>query len=74
MKYNDNLLKNQTVFDLDSHKLSIGGQYRYEDLHNQDNQLPTATNVNKLTRWSWALFTEDEWTITTNDFRLTGWY
>lgn len=71
MKYNDNLFKNQTVFDLDSHKLSIGAQYRYEDLHDQGNQLPTATNVNKLTRWSWALFTEDEWMIT-NDFSLTA--
>lgn len=64
-------LKNQTVFDLDSHKLSIGGQYRYEDLHDQGNQLPTAANFNKLTRWSWALFSEDEWTIT-SDFSLTA--
>lgn len=71
MQYNDSLLKNQTVFDLDSHKLSIGGQYRYEDLHDQGNQLPTAANFNKLTRWSWALFSEDEWTIT-SDFSLTA--
>ncbi|TNH44064.1 ligand-gated channel protein [Photorhabdus luminescens] len=71
MKYYDNLFNTHTVFMLDDHSLSIGGQYRYEDLRDEGNQLASAKNINKLTRWSWALFVEDEWQMT-NDFALTG--
>ncbi|MBC3215839.1 ligand-gated channel protein [Serratia fonticola] len=61
----------QIQFDLASHLLSLGGQYRYEDLHDEGNLLQTADNPNQLTRWSWALFAEDEWALT-NDFTLTA--
>lgn len=71
MEYNDTLVKNQTVFNLGDHTLSIGGQYRYEDLRDKGNQLASAADVDKLTRYSWALFAEDEWMMT-NDFALTG--
>ncbi|MDE1478057.1 ligand-gated channel protein [Xenorhabdus bovienii] len=71
MKYNDTLFNNQTTFILDDHTLSVGGQYRYEDLRDTGNKLNSAKDVNKLTRWSWALFAEDEWQMT-NDFALTG--
>lgn len=71
MEYNDTLVKNQTVFNLGDHTLSIGGQYRYEDLRDKGNQLSSAQGVDKLTRYSWALFAEDEWMMT-NDFALTG--
>ncbi|NHB91445.1 ligand-gated channel protein [Photorhabdus cinerea] len=71
MKYQDTVFNNQTVFQLGDHTLSVGGQYRYENLHGGDNTLASANNLNKLTRWSWALFAENEWQMT-NDFALTG--
>ncbi|MCV5004839.1 TonB-dependent receptor, partial [Escherichia coli] len=45
-----------------------GGQYRYEELKDEGNKLK---GNNKLDRYSWALFAEDEWTLT-NDFALTA--
>ncbi|OTA16170.1 iron-regulated outer membrane virulence protein, TonB receptor family [Xenorhabdus vietnamensis] len=72
MKYDDTVFNNQTVLTLGDHTLSVGGQYRYEMLKDStSNQLPSAKDINKLTRWSWALFAEDEWQMT-NDFALTG--
>ncbi|WP_445375011.1 ligand-gated channel protein [Photorhabdus tasmaniensis] len=71
MKYNETVFNNHSVFILDDHTVSMGGQYRYEDLRDDGNQLPSASDVNKLTRWSWALVAEDEWQMT-NDFALTG--
>ncbi len=48
MQYSNNLLKSHIVFDLDSDKLSIIGEYRYyEDLHDRNNkyrQQPTLIN------------------------------
>ncbi len=49
----------------------MGGQYRYEDLQDQGNQLNVANRANQLTRWSWAMFVEDEWSLT-DTFALTG--
>ncbi|QXF34235.1 ligand-gated channel protein [Photorhabdus luminescens] len=72
MRYKDTVFNNQTVFQLlDDHTVSIGGQYRYENLHGGDNRLASTNGLDKLTRWSWALFAEDEWQMT-NDFSLTG--
>ncbi|PQQ27666.1 ligand-gated channel protein [Photorhabdus hindustanensis] len=72
MRYRDTVFNNQTVFQLlDDHTVSIGGQYRYENLHGGDNRLAYTNGLDKLTRWSWALFAEDEWQMT-NDFSLTG--
>ncbi|MCK9781725.1 ligand-gated channel protein [Proteus columbae] len=68
MKYNDTTVRNQTVFMLDAHTLSVGAQYRYEELKDEGNKLKDS---NKLDRYSWALFAEDEWAMT-NDFALTG--
>ncbi|PJG59716.1 ligand-gated channel protein [Aeromonas cavernicola] len=56
---------------LGDHYLSVGGQYRYEDLHDQGNRLQVANPATQLTRWSWALFVEDEWSLT-EQFALTG--
>ena len=69
-------LKN-SVFDTQSsvfigqHIATFGGQYKYEDLHDQGNQLEMALDKNRLTRWSWALFVEDEWQLH-DDFALTA--
>ncbi|PHM33057.1 ligand-gated channel protein [Xenorhabdus innexi] len=71
MKFADTMFSNQTTFNLGDNTLSIGGQYRYEDLSDRENETMAAKGVNKITRWSWALFVEDEWQIT-NDFTLTG--
>ncbi|WP_279024889.1 ligand-gated channel protein [Gibbsiella quercinecans] len=71
MKLNNTIFNTQTQLDLGSHLFSIGGQYRYEDLHDGGNQLESADGLSKLTRWSWALFAEDEWALT-NDFALTS--
>ncbi|MGO2335621.1 ligand-gated channel protein [Providencia sp.] len=71
MEYNDTLVKNQTVFNLGDHTISLGGQYRYEDLRDKGNKLVSAGGIDKLTRYSWALFAEDEWMMT-NDFAVTG--
>ncbi|PHM29292.1 ligand-gated channel protein [Xenorhabdus budapestensis] len=73
MKFADTIFNNQTTFTLDDHTVSVGGQYRYEDLRDNGNKSTSekSTNTNKLTRWSWALFAEDEWQII-NDFALTG--
>ncbi|MCW7548481.1 ligand-gated channel protein [Photorhabdus sp. APURE] len=71
MRYRDTVFNNQTVLQLDDHTVSVGGQYRYENLHGGDNRLVSTNGVDKLTRWSWAFFAEDEWQMT-NDFALTG--
>ncbi|OKP05616.1 ligand-gated channel protein [Xenorhabdus eapokensis] len=71
MKFADTLFSNQTTFSLGDHTLSAGGQYRYENLQDNENKMMSAKGVNKLTRWSWALFAEDEWQMT-NDLALTG--
>lgn len=69
MKYTDTTARNQTVFNLGNHNLSIGGQYRYEELNDKGNKLGSENN--KLDRYSWALFAEDEWAMG-NDFTLTS--
>ncbi|WFQ80125.1 ligand-gated channel protein [Xenorhabdus sp. SF857] len=71
MTNNDTVFNNHTTFVFDDHTVSVGGQYRYEDLRDNSNKLPSAKDVNKLTRWSWALVLEDEWQMV-NDFALTG--
>ncbi|CDH01381.1 ligand-gated channel protein [Xenorhabdus bovienii] len=71
MKFADTLFNNQTTFVLGDHTLSVGGQYRYENLRDNENKMMSEKGVNKLTRWSWALFAENEWQMT-NDFALTS--
>ncbi len=68
MDYDDTTVRNQTVFMFGDHMLSVGGQYRYEELKDEGNKLK---GNNKLDRYSWALFAEDELTLT-NDFALTA--
>ncbi|OAT47304.1 ligand-gated channel protein [Providencia heimbachae] len=67
MKAEDLVFRNQSVFLLGDHSLSIGGQYRKEKLEAGDNKFA----LSKLDRYSWALFAEDEW-LMTSDFALTG--
>lgn len=71
MKMYNTIFNTQNQFALGDHMLNIGGQYRYEKLSDSGNKLESAQGVNQLTRWSWALFAEDEWAMT-NDFSLTS--
>ncbi|WP_312953154.1 ligand-gated channel protein [Superficieibacter sp.] len=71
MKSYNTTFNNQNQIFLGDHTLTVGGQYRYEKLNDNGNQLEAADGLNKLTRWSWALFTEDEWAMT-ESFTLTG--
>nr|WP_314263841.1 ligand-gated channel protein [uncultured Moellerella sp.] len=68
MEFKDTTARNQTVFMLGDHNISLGGQYRFEELEDKGNKLKS---IDKLERKSWALFAEDDWTLT-NDFNLTG--
>lgn len=71
MKMINTIADTHTQIALGDHYLSVGGQYRYEDLQDQGNQLNVANRADQLTRWSWALFVEDEWALT-DSFALTG--
>ncbi|WP_434460872.1 ligand-gated channel protein [Serratia plymuthica] len=71
MKMYNTIFNTQNQFELGSHMLNLGGQYRYEKLADSGNKLESAQGLNQLTRWSWALFAEDEWALT-NDFSLTS--
>lgn len=71
MKMYNTIFNTQNQFELGAHLLNLGGQYRYEKLGDNGNQLEAAQGLSQLTRWSWALFAEDEWALT-NDFSLTS--
>lgn len=71
MRSYNTTFNNQNQIFLGDHTLTLGGQYRYEKLRDKGNQLEAADGLNKLTRWSWALFAEDEWAMT-ESFTLTG--
>lgn len=70
----DMFLKN-TEFDtkwtapLGSHLFTAGFHYQKENLTDSGNRLGKA--INKLSRYQWALFAEDEWWLT-DSFALTG--
>lgn len=74
---NRRMLLNNTVFNsqvthfADRHVTTLGGQYLYEDLGDKGNQLADSHYFDRLTRWSWALFMEDEWRLT-DAFALTA--
>ncbi|HBI11928.1 ligand-gated channel protein [Franconibacter pulveris] len=71
MKAWNTTFNTQNQIFLGDHTLTVGGQYRYEKLRDNGNQLEAAQGLNKLTRWSWALFSEDEWAMT-DSFTLTA--
>lgn len=68
--YNTTLNTQNQIF-LGDHTLTLGAQYLYQKLTDNGNELEAADGLNKLTRWSWALFAEDEWQMT-QAFALTG--
>lgn len=68
--YNTTFNTQNQIF-LGAHTLTLGGQYLYEKVRDNGNQLEAADGLNRLTRWSWALFADDQWEIT-DSFTLTG--
>jgi len=69
----DMFLKNtefntQWTLPLASHMLSAGFHYQKEELTDMGNQL---TSLSELSRYQWALYAEDEWSLT-DSFALTG--
>lgn len=71
MELKNSVFDTQSSIFLGQHTATLGGQYKYEDLHDEGNQLEMALDKNRLTRWSWAVFAEDEWQLH-DDFALTA--
>jgi len=70
----DMFLKNteastQWTLPLANHVLTAGASFVNEALTDKGNELASA--VSKLERYQWALYTEDEWSLT-DSFALTG--
>lgn len=70
MELENSVFNTQTSLFIGNHVATVGGQYKYEDLTDEGNQLAGAEDLTRLTRWSWALFAEDEWSLT-DTFALT---
>lgn len=70
MELKNSVFNTQSSLFLGDHVATLGGQYKYEDLSDKGNQLAGAEDLTRLTRWSWALFAEDEWSLT-DSFALT---
>jgi len=54
----------------DSHLATFGASWLQERLTDRGNQMPN-TSLSELKRWQWALFAEDEWSLS-DDFALTA--
>lgn len=58
------------VAPLGDHLLTVGASYQHQKLNDETgNQL--TTGISRIKRTQWALFMEDEWSLT-NSFALTG--
>ncbi|MDR0664337.1 MAG: TonB-dependent receptor [Helicobacteraceae bacterium] len=66
-------LNTQGTYYFDTNILSVGGQYKKEELDDRaTNGLPAIANpTNVMERWSFAVFAEDEWNIL-DSLALTG--
>ena len=58
----------QWTLPLSSHIVTVGASYKKESLTDSGNQL---TTMSELSRYQWALYAEDEWSLT-DSFALTG--
>ena len=57
------------IIPINTHTVTVGAQYRKERLSDTGNQINP--DLNKIDRWAYSFFIEDEWWITDN-FALTG--
>lgn len=60
----------QSSFYLGNHAVTVGGQYQQEKIKDTTNGLASITGVTSLDRWLFALYAENEWSLT-DDFVLT---
>ena len=60
----------QGSFFLGNHALTVGGQYQKEKITDTTNGLASITGLTTLDRWLFALYAENEWSLTDN-FALT---
>ncbi len=67
------LFKTMSSYVIGDHIITFGGQYKKEMQTNEANGLIGATPiaVDRVDRWEWALFLEDEYSIS-DDFALTA--
>lgn len=71
MKSYNTVFNNKNQIFLDYHTITLGGEFRYEKLRDNGNQLKAADGLNQLTRWNGSLLMEDEWLVT-RQVALTG--
>src|SRR5699024_10059168 len=69
MKVKNLELNSQWNLSLDNHHLTLGAQYTKEKLGDKGNQLNP--RINKIQRYQWAAYLEDEWQLHPS-FVLTG--
>ncbi|WP_421855857.1 ligand-gated channel protein [Marinomonas sp.] len=69
MTYENTILNNQTVLPFTDHVLTIGGQYDYQKLEDEGNQV--STGLRELTRWNVSAFAEDEYFVN-DSLSVTG--
>ena len=67
IKYTNIILDNKWMFGLGDHFISLGGQYRHQKLVDTLAESPF-----DVKQWQWALFLEDEWSITDNFIATFG--
>ncbi|MDH4572332.1 TonB-dependent receptor [Salinicola acroporae] len=66
--YERSTFKSSTVIPLGDHLLTVGGEYRKQEIDHPDRAL----GVTNLERWDGALFAEDEWFLTDRFSLTTG--
>ena len=64
------VLNTQGSFFLGDHALTVGGQYQKEKIIDTTNGLAAITGLTTLDRWLYAIYAENEWSVT-EDFALT---
>lgn len=69
MEVDNKTVDGQVLIPLENNMLTFGGQYRKEELTDEGNQFNRG--MKELSRWSYALFMEDELRLS-DSFALTG--
>lgn len=69
MKVKNFEVSGNVIVPVETHTITLGGQYRTEKLSDAGNQINP--DLNKVERWAYSFFIEDEWWLLDN-FALTG--
>ncbi|MCK9563649.1 MAG: TonB-dependent receptor, partial [Bacteroidales bacterium] len=68
--YRATTLNSKTVMGLDSQMITLGGEYKEEEVDHNASRFPGSSTLD-LSRWQAALFVEDEYFLT-ESFAITG--